>query len=161
MLGTGRSADALVHQRSAEIVAACVQTTLRTFYAHFRRRGLDVRYAGMKYQTPNRMHQYGLSKCWSFSGQSFRKQRCLEMDKWEWNKLCYTTRFLLESAQQQEVLCPMNWLVKMPEHYCRSRLETNAMCGRNNVDPLIGLDFVRAKFCANAVVQDFGSGPGH
>ena len=83
------------------------------------------------------------------------------MDEAQRNKLSEAASILLDPAQQVEMVRNVFRRFDVSVHQGRGRTQADRMRGAHDLDPAIGLEFVRREHVANVVVQNFGSGAGH
>src|SRR5690606_1898918 len=92
MQGAGGARDAFVHQGTAKIVGAGIQTGSDTFAAKLHPRSLDVVDMTMQYEPCDSMHQHGFAETRAAPRLSLAIGRSFERDIRQWYEFSEASR---------------------------------------------------------------------
>ena len=155
MSGPCGAADALVHQRAAKVVAAGVEAGDDALVTHFHPTGLDVGDVRVQGQTGDGVHQYGFAESGAFSSPALQVHRRLHVDKGQGHEFGEAAGSGLQVAHPDQVPRPVLRPFCMAVHDGGRGPEPHAVGGLHHLQPLGGVDLVRANDGADLIVENF------
>ena len=159
VLGAGGAADALVHQRAAEVVGARLQRVLRALRPHLHPARLDVRDMRVQDEARDAVHQQRLAEGRAAPRLAAEVHRRFHMDEGQRHEFGEAARLGLQVAQRQQMARPVQRPLDMAEHDGGGACAGRGECAvRATSSHSRGVDLVRADDGADLVVQDLRRG---
>ena len=160
MGGAGGAADALVHQGAAEVVAAGVEAGHHALVPHLHPAGLNVGDVRVQGQAGHGVHEDGLAEGRPLAGLALEVHGRLHVDEGQRHELGEAAGLRLQAPHPQQVPRPMLRPLHMAVHDGGGGPEAGAVGGLHDLQPLFGVDLVRADLGAHLVVQYLRGGAG-
>ena len=157
MVGAGQPADALLHERAAEVVDAPRQRLGRHLEAHLHPGGLQAGDRAPEGQAEDRgVLEVLLAR--DLLDPVRAPQQRVEGDEGERDELGDPAGALLQRAHHAHVLGQLPRLLDVAEHHRRRRAQAGGVAGLDDLHPARDRQLVGADALAHAVVEDLGGG---
>ena len=154
MLRAGGAADAFIHQGTAQIIRARLQSHRRTFGAHLYPACLDIAEMRMKHQARDAVHQQRLTKAWAAARQAAQIHGRFHMHERQRHKFGKAAGLRLQIAQHQQMPRPMQGRFHMAEHDGGGTAQPQPMRGAHHGLPFFRVHLIRADDGAYFIIQN-------
>ena len=155
MGGARGAADALIHQRAAQVVAAGVEAGGDALVAHFHPTRLDVGDVRVQGEAGDGVHQHGFAEGGAFAGPALQVHRCLHVHEGQGHELGEAAGPGLQVTHSDQVPRPVLRPFHMAVHDGGRGPESNAVGSLHHLQPLAGVDLVRTDDGADLIVENF------
>ena len=152
--GTGRPGDALVHERTTQIIRPGREAGGNAIAPHLHPGGLYIVDKAVQHQTRHRVHQQGFTERGASTCAALEVHRRFHMHERQGHKFGEAACAALQVAHRQQMRRPVMRAINMPVHDGCSAPQTLIMRGLHHLQPLRGIQFVRAQFGTYFIVQN-------
>ncbi len=155
-----RTGDALIHQRSSQVVDSGVEAGFHAFRPQLHPRGLDVGKVRVQHQPSHGVDQHRLPKRRPRASLALQKQRGFHVDEGQGHEFGEASGLLLKFAQAQEVPRHLPRRFDVPEHQRGGGAKADLVGIAHHGKPLRRVELVRTDDGPHLVVQHLGGGSG-